>query len=135
MRHILLVAGSLFLSLLIFCLVLWQWQQYGVVAEQKNEIFAVPERESALPRIYAVNRRVGQGERIPLSRLARASDVDGRDLSEKVQCYAENGEMLSGVLDTDTPGQYILTWKVQSAITGKRIQKKTIILVDGRVDS
>lgn len=135
MKNILLMVGSLFLSLLLFCLVWWQWQQYGVVPEQKTNMFAVGEREIALPQIYVVNRRVKQGERIPLSKLARASDIDGSDLSGEVQCYSENGEMVSGVLNTDTPGEYILTWKVKSAITGRRIQKRTIVLVDGRVES
>lgn len=133
MKNIGLAAGSLFLSFLIFCLVWWQWQRYGVVAEQGNETFTVAEKSRVLPQLYVVNHRVKQGERIPLSRLARASDIDGSDLSGSITCYTEKGEEVTGFLDTAVPGQYILTWRVKSAITGKGIQKKTILLVDGRV--
>lgn len=133
MKKIGLASISLFLPLLIVCLVWWQWQRYGVAAEQKNEICPVTEKRNVFPRLYVASRRVKQGERIPLSRLASASDIDGSDLSGNVKCYTEKGEEVSCFLDTATPGQYFLTWRVKSVMTGKTIQKKTILLVDGRV--
>jgi hypothetical protein len=134
-RNVILVAVALLVSAGIILFVWWQWEHYGVISEKEKIVFEEPAGESQMPSIYAVNRRVKQGEQVSLKSMARAVDADGSDLSSQLECYGADGRRLTGNIDTKVPGQYVLTWRVKSICNGKRVQKKMIVLVDGRVRS
>lgn len=123
---------SIILSLLIFCVIFWQWQHLGDMTVQEKKEWMLIKEARKKPKIYAVNRCLTQGEKITLSDLAHASDVDGRDISDRLRCYDEKGSLLSGFFDTKDPGKWILSWEVESRITGRRARKKIFVLVDGR---
>ncbi len=133
MKSMILFIASLVFSIFIFGMVLWQWRRYGAVEGEKTSTFAVSGEKVRLPQIYALNRRVLQNEKIAVAHLAKASDVDGSDLSEELFCYNERGVRLTGMLDTSCPGELLLYWEVKSQITGRRCRKRMTVLVDGRV--
>ena len=135
MKNIVFVMLSLLSSLLIFGALLWQWQDCGVVTGQERTVLDTSGNKNRIPQIYAVSRRVRQNEKIEVTSLARASDVDGSALSQELWCYDEKGERISGFLDTSCPGKYTLKWKVKSVLTGYRAEKVILVLVDGRVCS
>lgn len=135
MKNIVFTVFSVFLSIIVFCLVWWQWKNYGVVGEQKKIAFETPDVKSRLPQIYAVNRRILQYEKIAVSHLAKAVDVDGHDINDELCCYDEKGEKISGFFDTSRPGKFLLKWKVRSQVNGRRAEKSILVLVDGRVCS
>lgn len=133
MKNTIFVIGSLVLSVLLFCVIWWMGKQINAVPSQEKRTVAVTGTENRKPQIYAVNRRLKQGEKIHLSRLAHARDADGSDLSSGLRCYDETGRQLSGYFDTRKPGKWVLSWEVTSICTGRRVKKKMIVLVDGRV--
>ena len=134
MRNGILIMGSLMLSLLIVCIVFRQWQHFEGLTTQEEEEMVMAKGESRSPQIFVVNRRFKQGDKIALSTLARARDSDGSDISDRLCCYDEKGKPLSGFLDTGRPGKWILSWEVTGIITGRRVRKRMIVLVDGRPD-
>lgn len=135
MKNIVTVVATLVLLTLII-LVFWkQGRQFGADIIQNESEWTDTDYADQKPQIYAICRRVKQGDRIALSGLAGASDADGSDLSGKLCCYDEKGQLLTGFLDTDKPGIKTLSWEVASICTGRRIRKKIIILVDGRIES
>lgn len=134
MKNIVTVAVPLVLLTLIICLFWRQGKQFGIGINQRENEWTVVGRADREPQIYAACQRFKQGERVALSNLAKACDADGSDLSEKLRCYDEKGHLLSGFLDTDKPGKRTLSWEVVSTCTGRRIRKKMIVLVDGRIE-
>lgn len=132
MRNGMLMFGSFILSILIFCVVFWQWQHFENMTTQEKQEWTVVKGERKMPQIYAVSRRLKQGEKIAVSDLAHASDADGRDISDRLRCYDEEGTCLSGFYDTGKPGKWVLSWEVESVLTGRRARKRIIVLVDGR---
>lgn len=134
MRNGILIVGSLVLSLMIFCIVFRQWQHFERLTTQEKRERVIAKGEIQSPQIFAVNRRLKQGDKIALSTLARACDLDGSDISNRLRCYDERGKQRFGFFDTGKAGKWILSWEVTSRITGRRARKKIIVLVDGRPD-
>lgn len=133
MKNIIFTMISLLLSAMVCMLIWWQWRDYGVVEEQEKTVFHSPEKSNVTPQIYAVSRRVMQNEKIEVSGLAKATDVDGCDLSRELCCYDEKGNRISGLFDTHSPGKFLLRWVVRSRVNGRQAEKQILVLVDGRV--
>ena len=132
MRNIIFTMISLLLSILVCMLIWWQWRDYGVVEEQDKPFFHTPETQYTTPQIYAVSRRVMQNEKVEVSGLAKATDVDGCDLSRALCCYDEKGNRISVFFDTHSPGKFLLRWVVRSRVNGRQAEKQILVLVDGR---
>ena len=132
MRNILFTMISLLLSIFVCMLIWWQWRDYGVVEEQEKTFLHMSKTQYTTPQIYAVSRRVMQNEKVEVSGLAKATDVDGCDLSRALCCYDGKGNRISGFFDTHSPGKYLLRWVVRSRVNGRQAEKQILVLVDGR---
>lgn len=134
MKKIVSVIVPLMLFILVFCILWQQGSQFGIgIIQIESELDTRFDSEDAKLQIYTACRRIKQGDKVALSDFAKACDVDGSDLSDKLKCYDEEGNLLSGFLDTQKPGIRSLLWEVESICTGRRIRKKMTVLVDGRV--
>ena len=135
MRNLVTAAVPVVLLIVIICIFWQQGKQFGVGISRRENEWTAADRANKEAQIYAVCQRFKQGERVALSNLAKAHDADGSDLSGKLCCYDEKGQLLTGFFDTDQPGIRTLSWEVVSICTGRRIRKKMIVLVDGRIET
>lgn len=123
----------LLIAIIIGCLVYWQWGFFGVVTEVEKQEMKLPTIEKHEPELYMRNRKVWQGETIAVKDLAKAYDEKGRDISYFIIYANEKGDFLQGKLDTTRAGVQNITVSVQSPVTGRKVSRHMIILVDGRV--
>jgi hypothetical protein len=84
------------------------------------------------PVLYVKNIRVPQGQKLLLSSITAARDVDGTNLDSQLCFTDSNGKTLKNSFDTSVPGCYSLTVTVCSRKTGRKARKTMMILVDGR---
>lgn len=110
-----------------------EWGNCGIVEDGIKPDFAGGTYDRKKSIIYAVNRRVFQDERIAVEELAEVRDKDGERMTEQVCFYNNEGERLSGMLNTSVPGKYKITVQAENPDTGQRVRKTICVLVDGRV--
>lgn len=108
-----------------------QWKMVGrITNKEENRIVLAVQRE---PELYTDNRKVKQGETLLTQNLAKARDEQGEDISNKIIYKNEKGNMLGRKIDTTKPGIQKLTAWVQSPISGCKVSRCFLVLVDGRV--
>ncbi len=118
-----------------FFLFRWAWHQYGIASDGGAAGLMGNQTWDGRPVIHAESCRFPQGQRVELTSLASARDVNGDNLTDKIIYQKEDGSRLSGCLDTESPGIYPLVIRVLSPITGGESKRNIIVLVDGRVRS
>lgn len=121
-----LIVGSIVLGTAF-----WQWKMVGLITnKEENRIALAVHRE---PEIYTDNRKIKQGEIFLTKKLAKARDEKGQDISDIIIYKNEKGKVLGRKIDTTKPGIQKLTAWVQSPISGCKISRCFLVLVDGRV--
>ncbi len=118
--------GSFFLFRLI-------WQQYGVVSDGEKADFGQNPLWGEEPVIDVRSCRFLQNQKVKFAGMASARDVNGDDLTSELIFQDEEGNPLSGYLNTEKPGIYSLFIYVRSLVTGRESSKNITVLVDGRV--
>lgn len=132
-RKVAVIGVILFVAGVMGMLIYWQWNLCGMVSESEDmfmEHVSVKKKELAL---YVNNCTVIQGEKVMLNRLAGAEDEEGEDISHQIVYRDEDGQLLQGRLDTKKAGIRRLSVSVKSPKTGRLLQRKLLVLVDGRV--
>lgn len=79
------------------------------------------------------DRRVAQGEVVPLEQIARATDERGNDISNKITFLCNGNILNSKVFPTNKAGVFRVTVSVFSPLSEKKIYKAVQVLVDGRI--
>lgn len=115
------------------CLLLYRGlRRFGVVGDSQSSGLFQNIEKMERPVIYASDRKVTQGEKVPISELGSAYDGDGTDLHKYLKIKTVSG-MAVHAIHTEKAGIFDWVLWVQSPVTGKKAEKYIRILVDGKV--
>ncbi len=131
-KNFLTVAGVLIGFFVVGSLLRYEWIHHGVASDREKEDWEESIFADETPILDARCQRFRQGDTVYYKDLASAYER-GNDISGKIRYLNENGEVMNGKLNTETPGQYVFIVSVKSDYTGKKVVKKIRILVDGKV--
>jgi hypothetical protein len=129
------IAGMIILSVGLMTIIWLGWGNGAVMSGWSASAEKSGEDETQSigePVLYAKSLRVLQGQRLLLSSVATAKDVNGDNLDSAICFTDQDGKTLTQNFDTSEPGCYSLTVSVCSRKTGRKVRKTVTILVDGR---
>lgn len=124
---------SFLISGFLCLLVLFQWQRMCSIKRRSIKNVVDKGKVQKQMELQVRDRRVAQGEVVPLEQIARATDERGNDISNKITFLCNGNILNSKVFPTNKAGVFRVTVSVFSPLSEKKIYKAVQVLVDGRI--